>query len=130
MVKLTEQERREKQERQDMEDLNARPSFHRFMFRVIQSARIFQRATDGSEARAINDGRRDLGLEILAMVENGQPIPSVHPDGPLLTILMALRAEIEQPQLEGERKTHEDRRYDRTDELHDDDEPEGDADAA
>jgi len=126
--RLSDQERRDKQQREDMEHLLAQPQFRRFLWRVIQSARIFQGATDGSELRAVNDGRRDLGLEILAMVETGQPIPYPHPDGPLLTLLMALRAEIEQPQ-PNERKTHEDR-FDRTDELHDDDEPEGDADPA
>jgi hypothetical protein len=62
---------------------------------VIQQARIFDRTADGSDGDT-SRGRRNLGLEILEMVEEGQPVP--HPEGqPILTILQTLREEANQP---------------------------------
>jgi hypothetical protein len=93
-------EEREKTQRDDLMLLLQRPEFIRFLWRVIQLARIFDRTTDGSEGRilAFDEGRRNLGLEILEMVEAGQPVS--HPEGqPILTLLQALREEaIQQPQ--------------------------------
>ena len=114
---------REKQDRDDVAFLMMRPEFRRFMWRVIQSARIFQGATDGSISRDLNEGRRDLGLEILAMVEDGQPIAQPHPGGPILTISMCLNEEIQQPK----GRLNDDTRFDRNAELDDgDDDPPSD----
>jgi hypothetical protein len=105
---------REKQDREDMIFLLSHPQFHRFLLRAIQSARIFSSTTDGSEGRhlAFDEGRRSLGLDILSMVEAGQPVS--HPEGlPVLTLLQILREEANrQPQ--GKPK-HD--RYDRNSEL-------------
>jgi hypothetical protein len=111
-------EARDKQNREDLTHLLAQRQFTRFLLRVIQLARIFDRATDGSHDEAISAlARRNLGLEILEMVEAGQPVP--HPEGqPILTILQALREEANQP---GEK--HAKPRFDRNAEL---DEPDGD----
>lgn len=106
---------RSRREKEDLSRLVALPEFSRFLLRVIQTARIFDRAADGSHDEAVSAlARRNLGLEILEMVEAGQPVP--HPDGlPILTILQALREEANQPP--GERKRD---RYDRNAELSDD----------
>lgn len=115
---------RERQDREDMQLLVQRPEFIRFCWRVIQRAHIFHRTADGSgERNPLIEGRRDLGLEILAMVEAGQPVP--HPEGlPILTILRALREEASSPQ-PGE-KTHA-KRYNRTAEIYDPDADDDDA---
>ena len=110
---------RERREKADMVELLKLPEFHRFVWRVIQSAGIFARTTDGSVDRhlAFDEGRRHLGLEILSMVEDGQPVR--HPDQiPVLTLIQTLREEANQPQ----EKTYANR-FDRTAEL---DEPEAD----
>lgn len=108
---------REKQERSDIGFLIQRPEFRRFLWRVIQTSRIFNPAsTDGSDKRDLDEGRRDLGLEILSMVEDGQPIAHRHPGGPILTVAMALNEEINQPKGE----THVQERFDRSAELDDD----------
>jgi hypothetical protein len=83
----------------DIEHLLRQPQFVRFLwFAVIQSSGIFQIATDGSNAGTSQQGRRNLGLEILEMVEAGQTIP--HPDGlPGMTLFQVLREEAnKQPQ--------------------------------
>jgi excinuclease UvrABC nuclease subunit len=110
-------EERDKQNRDDLRHLTAQPQFVRFLWRVIQTARIFDRTADGSNGDCIASiARRNLGLEILEMVETGQPVP--HPEGqPILTILQVLREEANQPA----GKTHAKPKYDRTTEL--DDEP-------
>jgi hypothetical protein len=110
---------REKLYRSDIGFLIQRAEFTRFIFRVIQSSRIFSSAADGSDTRNLNEGRRDLGLEILSMVEAGQPV--AHPEGlPILTVLQALREEaIQQPQEKPNARTAE--RYDRSSELDDED---------
>jgi hypothetical protein len=121
-VSLTDRERRE---REDLIFLLGRGEFLRFLFRVIQTARIFSRTTDGANERdlSFDEGRRHLGLEILEMVEAGQTIP--HPEGqPILTLIQTLLEEANSP---GERKTHEGRRYDRTDELDEPDEDQPDS---
>lgn len=74
-------------------------AFVRFIWRVTQSAGIFARTTDGSIDRhlAYDEGRRNLGLDILAMVETGQPLS--HPEAPVLSLLQILREEANrQPQ--------------------------------
>lgn len=112
---------REKRDLADMKFLVAQPQFQRFLWRVIQSARIFTRTTDGSNDRNLDhdEGRRNLGLEILEMVEAGQPVP--HPEGqPVLTVFQVLREEATQPQ---EKSNARSQRFNRTDEL---DEPDAD----
>ncbi len=89
-------------ERSDMEFLMRRGEFQRFMWRVIQASGLLSRTTDGSEGRnlAFDEGRRNLGLDILDMAEKGQPIPDAHPDGPLLTLIQVLREETQKPPAE------------------------------
>jgi hypothetical protein len=112
-------EERTKREKADLQFLIGHPEFARFLFRVIQTARIFETATDGSHDEAVSAlARRNLGLEILEMVEAGQLIP--HPDGlPILTVMQALREEANPPPQE---KQNAKARYDRTAELDDPDE--------
>lgn len=107
-------------QRADMQFLIQREEFRRFLFRVIQTAGIFNRTTDGSDGRnlAYDEGRRNLGLDILDMAESGQPIPDTHPGGPLLTITQALIAESQtQPEKPNGRRKPD--RYDRNAELAD-----------
>lgn len=108
-----------KQQRSDMQTLLQRPEFARFLFRVIQTSGIFSVTTDGSEGRhLVAEGRRQLGLEILDMAEEGQPV--AHPDKlPVLTILQALREEAQQPAEKSNGRRSE--RYDRTADLDDGD---------
>ena len=99
----------------DLEHLLKQPQFVRFLwFAVIQNSGIFQTTTDGSVCRDLQQGRRNLGLEILEMVEAGQIVP--HPDGlPGMTLFQVLREEAnKQPQ---EKKN--DRRQDRYSEMDD-----------
>ena len=108
-----------------MEHLGKQSQFKQFLFAVIQEAGIFRRATDGSTARDLSyfEGRRDLGLVILDMVELGQPF--AHPDGmPLLTLIQTLREEANPPPSErdDDEGRNEQRRYDRNAELDDGDE--------
>lgn len=104
--------------KRDMERLNSQPEFQRFLLRVIQSAGLFDRTADGSNDRhLVNEGRRNLGLDILDMAEQGQPLSlDDNPRLPLLTLFSVLREEIQKPPQE---KTHE--KYDRTAELDEDD---------
>jgi hypothetical protein len=105
--------------KEDMEWLIAQPQFRRFCWRVIQMAGIFS-ATNGSEQRnEVNLGRRQLGLEILAECEFGQPAQSS--DGlPILTLIQVLREEAQQQPQEPKHA----RRFQRTDEIAEiDDEP-------
>jgi hypothetical protein len=84
----------DKQLVRDMADLMERAAFRRFLFAVIQRAGIFSAQTDGSVGRdQFNLGRRNLGLEILDLVETGQPVAEVHPGGALLTLIQVLREE-------------------------------------
>lgn len=103
-------DQREKRDRQDVQFLIQRPEFRRFLWRVIQTSRIFSRTADGADKRILDEGRRSLGLEILEMVEAGQPVPHLHPDGPILTVQQAIFEEINQPI--GEKKNVKER-YDR-----------------
>jgi hypothetical protein len=103
----------EEQQIADMRELIPLPSFQRFLWRVIQSAGIFSRTTDGSVDRhlAFDEGRRHLGLDILSMVDSGQPVE--HPDKiPVLTLIQVLREEANQQPQE---KAHGRRNYDRYD---------------
>jgi hypothetical protein len=112
---------RDKRDRSDIQFLVQRAEFARFLFRVIQTARIFETATDGSNDEAAAAlARRNLGLEILAMVEAGQPVP--HPDGlPILTVLQALREEANPPPQEKPSGRRNQDRYDRNSDLSDGD---------
>ena len=103
-------EDREKREKGDIQHLLAQPQFHRFFLRAIQLAGFFETATDGSHDGAVERlARRNLGLELLAMVESGQP--AQHPDGiPVLTLLQILREEATQPlEKPNVRRTDDDR---------------------
>jgi hypothetical protein len=96
------------QTKTDMEFLNSRPEFRRFLWRAIQLARIFDQAGSGSSERdlAYAQGRRDLGLDLLADAEAGQP--AAHPEGiPIFTAIQIMREAAQQPT--EQRKT----RYDR-----------------
>lgn len=108
---------REKRDKADMIFLLGRPEFVRFLWRAIQSAGILSRTTDGSDSRDLSydAGRRNLGLDILSMVEAGQP--AAHPDGqPILTLIQTFREEANQPQ-----EKINVRRKDRYDDLSDGD---------
>jgi hypothetical protein len=111
----------ERQQKLDLEHLLRQPEYLRFLFRVIQIARIFEPVTDGSDTRHLyHEGRRDLGLEILAMADAAQPVR--HESGlPILTAIQVLREEAQKPGTEKAKRT----RYDRREELTpDDDQPE------
>ena len=99
---------------EDMAWLMNQPQFRRFGWRVIQMSGLFYGATtDGSEGRyLLAEGRRQLGLEILAECEKGHPVQ--HPDGvPLLTTIQLLREEAQQQPKEPKHA----KRYSRTDEI-------------
>lgn len=106
----------ERQISADMAKLMELPEFRRFLFRVIQMARIFEPVTDGADSRhLLHEGRRQLGLEILADAETGQPV--THPDRiPILTAIQVLREEAQQTISE----TVRDKPYRRTAELNTD----------
>jgi hypothetical protein len=103
----------ERLRKEDMTALMALPSFRRFLWRVIQSARLFESTTDGSDNRHLEmEGRRNLGLEVLADAELGQPV--AHPTGiPLLSVIQVLREEVQSTPQENAHG----RRYDRNSEL-------------
>jgi hypothetical protein len=103
----------ERLEKADLEFLNTRAEFSRFLLRVIQSAGIFARTTDGSGERNLDydEGRRNLGLEILEMAEAAQPQGPV-PGIPAATLTQILLEEARRPKPE---KTNA--RYDRNQEL-------------
>lgn len=115
----------DEQSRQDAEYLLKFPAFRRFLWRVSQRARIFQSAADGQRDDLLKiEGRRSLGLEILEMVDEGQPVS--HPDGPFLTIMQIIREEaIQQQEPTDDNSTRKDR-YDRTAELDEPDDGDGD----
>lgn len=102
----------ETQIKSDMEFLNSRPEFRRFMWRAIQMAGFFEHRGPGKSERdlAYAEGRRSLGLELLDDAEQGQP--AAHPDRiPILTTIQILREEAQQATSEGRKDRH---RYDRT----------------
>jgi hypothetical protein len=76
----------------DVKELMELASFRRFLWRSIQSAGIFEPATNGADGRNLDwiEGRRCLGFDILRDVERGQPVQ--HPQA-LLTLLQVLREE-------------------------------------
>ena len=87
----------ERQQKDDMELLLKQPPFLRFIFELIQRGGVLEAAAHGSDERTfIAIGRRQLALEILGMVEIGQPV--AHPDKlPILTLLQVLREEASKP---------------------------------
>lgn len=104
--------------RTDMEFLLTRPEFRRFLYRAIQMAGFFDQTGRGNSKRdlAYAGGRRDLGLDLLADAELGQP--AEHPDRiPILTTIQILVDEAQQPDTKGKDRN----RYDRTQELAPDD---------
>ncbi len=106
----------EKQVKEDAQLLMERPEFRRFLFSVIQSCGFFS-ATNGSDpVTSFAEGRRSLGLDILATVETGQP--AEHPDRiPILTLMQVLR---EEAQTKTEKPNG--KKFNRTDELTESDE--------
>lgn len=97
---------------QDMQFLNGRPEFGRFLLRVIQTARIFTRTTDGFGERDLSydTGRRDLGLDILEMAEAEQPqgpIPGI--PGVTLTQILLEEARRPTPEKSNARRKSDDR---------------------
>jgi hypothetical protein len=105
-------------ERQDMAFLTGRSEFGRFLLRVIQTAGIFSRTTDGSGTRdlSFDEGRRHLGLEILEMAEAAQPQgPIVGIPAATLTQILLEEARRPKPEKPNGRRT------DRNSELRDDD---------
>jgi hypothetical protein len=103
--------------RTDMEFLNSRPEFRRFLFRAIQTAGIFDQKGSGKSERdlAYAEGRRDQGLDLLHDAERGQP--AAHPEGiPILTTIQIL---VEEAQQAGTEKKKDGRRNDRYRDLAD-----------
>jgi hypothetical protein len=97
----------------DAEWLFNQPQFRRFLWRLIQRAGIWDATADGSERAT---GRRNLGLEILDMVEKGQPhAHDAEPGPPMLTVFGVLREEIQKPTQE----SNNDQGYNRNAELDD-----------
>lgn len=108
----------EQRKRQDMELLIQRPEFLRFLFELIQISGVLAPTTDGSVGRdlAYFEGRRNLGLEILHLVEMGQP--RQHPGGlPLLTLYQLIREETLKPT--ETRNESRSTQYNRSDDLAD-----------
>lgn len=105
----------EQQIKDDMIQLMGLAPFRRFLFRAIQSAGIFDPATDGSEGRnlAEAEGRRNLGFMILDDAAQAQPLD--HEAARLMTFFLILREESQKPAKEPKRG----RRYDRYAELND-----------
>jgi hypothetical protein len=113
----------DRQRKADMGKLLALPEFRRFLWRAIQSSGIFDVTTDGSDSRhLVAEGRRQLGLELLADAEMGQPV--MHPDRiPILTAIQVLREEAQQQASE---VSDDSKRYDRNAELDEPDEDQAD----
>ena len=108
----------ERQQKDDMEALLKRPEFLRFIFELIQRGGVLEAAAHGSDERTfIAIGRRQLALEVLGMVDLGQPV--AHPDKlPILTLLQVLREEASKPTENPNAKDRSSRHY-RSDELAD-----------
>jgi hypothetical protein len=121
--KLNAIEARERRQKADVTYLLRQPQFQRFLWRVIQSSGLFARTADGSQDGAVAAlARRNLGLVILEMVEEGQP--AAHPEGvPILTLIQTLREEANPPPSErdDDEERNNDARYDRNAELDDGD---------
>jgi hypothetical protein len=102
-----------------MELLLQRPEFLRFIFELIQISGVLSATTDGSVGRdlAYFEGRRNLGLEILDLVEAGQPVER-HPLGPILTLMQVFREETLKP-TETQNAQAKSSRFNRNDELAD-----------
>lgn len=113
----------EELEKSDMELLLQRPEFLRFLLRVIQTAGIFTRTTDGSGTRNLDydEGRRNLGLQILEMAEAAQPQVSSIIGIPVTTLTQAFLEEARRPQPEKPNA-----KYDRTAELNEPDDDQAD----
>jgi hypothetical protein len=109
-------EARDKRDRDDLQYLLRLEQFRRFYLRVIQTTGFFDTATNGSQHdAAVALARRNLGLELLAMVDSGQPVQ--HPDGlPVLTLIQLLREEANPPPQENKRDRRTDQ-YNRNRDL-------------
>lgn len=86
------------QDKAELRDLmETKPGFRKFLFRVIQKARIFEATANGTDHRhLIDEGRRLLGLEILREVEAALPLQSTS-GIPSLTVIQVLREEALSP---------------------------------
>lgn len=67
--------------REDAEFLIGRPEFRRFLFAAIQAAGVLGQTSpaNGPIGRDLAEGRRSLGLDLLAMADAGQPDPMRSP---------------------------------------------------
>lgn len=63
--------------REDAEYLMGRAEFRRFLFAAIQAAGLlgYSNPANGQTGRDLVEGRRSLGLDLLAMADAGQPEP-------------------------------------------------------
>lgn len=117
---------RERQEKSDLEFMLRSPECRRILYLIsIQMARLLEPTTDGSEGRHLSywEGRRNLGLEILALFETAQP--ATHPGGlSILTLIQLLREEAQKPS----EKPNATRRHDRYRDLDSDDAGDGGGD--
>lgn len=108
----------DKQERADLEALLALPAFRKFLWRAIQSARIFAITTptaNGTDSRTLFDeGRRSLGLEILHDAARGIPVDD--PEAAFGILMIQVLREAAQSQQEQPRG----RRYQRDPDRNDD----------
>lgn len=126
--KLSAAEMKDRQDRADLAFLIQRREFTRFLSRVIQSAGIYRRTTDGSQERDLSfyEGRRHLGLDILDMVEAGQPVVHPHEPMPILTLIQIHHEDAQPPTPPEKNDEEHEERYDRNAELDDggdDDDP-------
>lgn len=98
-----------------LEHLKPQPQFKYFCLRVIQMAGIFSRTTDGSDGRNLSydEGRRNLGLDILEMLEAHEPQAPLL-DIPAATLTQIFLGESQQPT---EKPSGRRNQYDRHSEL-------------
>lgn len=77
--------------REDRTLLIEHPAFRRFLVDVIQRCGLFSATANGSDGRNLYlEGRRSLGLEVLEMMDEVQPVQN--PSGiPVLTLIQLLR---------------------------------------
>ena len=71
-AKLTEKDRR-KNEVEDLKSLRALPAFRRFYWRYLQECGVFKSSFTGSSETFFNEGRRDIGLRMMADLNESNP---------------------------------------------------------
>ena len=96
----------------DLQSLLANPLFKEFLFEAIQLAGIWG-AANGHDPRdlAFFEGRRSLGLDLLQMVDAGQPKPLRTPDA-LATLHAVILTALNTPS-----QSEETKRADRYDDI-------------